>query len=76
MSKEIVKLIESGKLVDAQDALNESLSEKAAEILTEKRKQIVAKTFNKKKQGKEKAIFDASKKKAKKDEKGKLKKVK
>jgi hypothetical protein len=78
MDTTIIQLIESGKLIDAQEALNESLAGKALELLVEKKKQVVAKSFKKPKStGKdEKAIQKASLRKAAKEKLGKLKKVK
>lgn len=79
MSKHIVDLIAEGKLVEAQVELNEAITDRAADFLVEKRKEIVAKTFpsgskvKPKEKGNEKAILDKSKKKALKDKMAKVK---
>lgn len=82
MSQKIVRLIAEGKLLEAQTELNEALTDRAADFLVEKRKEIVAKTFpsgkksKPKEKGNEKAILDKSKKKALHDKMEKIKKGK
>jgi len=78
MNTDFINMIEEGKALEAHEVLSEALTDKAADFLVEKRKQIVAKTFGKSKvTGKdEKTIFKAGQRKALRDKMKSLNSVK
>jgi hypothetical protein len=78
MDNKIIASIESGKLVEVQELLGAAITEKVNFILEEKKKEVVAKTWNTQtlKEADEKSLFKAAKRKSFQAKMKSLKKVK